>query len=63
MFIDDILMATQTCKEIIQFSARMRLPANMSDAQIQKRAADVMEELNLTKVRVRARVRVRVRDS
>lgn len=47
---DDIVMGTLTVRENLLFSARLRLPSEMSDDAKQRRVQEVIEELGLTKV-------------
>jgi ABC-type multidrug transport system ATPase subunit len=46
---DDILMGTQTVREAVTLSARLRLPKSMSDEEKLARVADVIAMLGLTK--------------
>lgn len=43
-------MGTLTVRENLLFSARLRLPSEMSDDAKQRRVQEVIEELGLTKV-------------
>eukprot|EP01116_Phalansterium_solitarium_P025178 TRINITY_DN9511_c0_g2_i2.p1 TRINITY_DN9511_c0_g2~~TRINITY_DN9511_c0_g2_i2.p1 ORF type:complete len:424 (-),score=45.25 TRINITY_DN9511_c0_g2_i2:395-1666(-) len=46
---DDVMMATQTPREIIEFSARLRLPRTYSKQHIERRVEAVVRELYLQK--------------
>ena len=46
---DDILLGTQTVREAIILSARLRLPKSMPDEEKLRRVDDVIEILGLTK--------------
>jgi ABC-type multidrug transport system ATPase subunit len=44
---DDLLMASQTPREILEFAARLRIPNSYTEEQKMQRIEDVLEELNL----------------
>jgi ABC-type multidrug transport system ATPase subunit len=44
---DDLLMATQTPTEILEFSAKLRLPSDLTLEEKKYRVQEVIENLNL----------------
>jgi ABC-type multidrug transport system ATPase subunit len=46
---DDVLLATQTPMEILEFAAKLRLPTTMSDLEKRDRVLQVITQLNLSK--------------
>lgn len=44
---DDLMMGTQTPREILRFSARLRLPKGTTHEQAEKRVNRILKELNL----------------
>ena len=46
---DDVMMETMTPREMIRFSARLRLPSTMSDQEIEDRVQEVIDVLSIDK--------------
>ena len=46
---EDVVMETLTVRECITFSAKLRLPSSLSDAEIERRVDDIIAELGLGK--------------